>query len=174
MREQLQNIYGIHRQALYSLALTITQCQAMAEDAVHDAFLRMCSGRTTPSGDLVSYLFACVRNAALDQRRKHALQKNGSVNSVLGSSSPLVTWTDQSADSPLNVAVSSERSRILAETLNTLDEASREIVIMKVYGDLTFQEIGQATGTSPKTVESRYRRILTILDAKLRHQMGDQ
>ncbi len=42
MRAELEQVYRQHRQALFSLALTITGCSGLAEDAVHEAFVRLC------------------------------------------------------------------------------------------------------------------------------------
>src|SRR4051795_7972904 len=71
----LEDIYARHRQGLFTLALSITRCAARAEDAVHDAFVRLCRRRsvsapvngtgTASQPDPVAYVFASVRNAAV-------------------------------------------------------------------------------------------------------------
>src|SRR3954464_10297105 len=76
----LEDIYARHRQGLFTLALSITRCAARAEDAVHDAFVRLCRRRfvawwfsatgTARQPDPVAYVFASVRNAAVDLVRR--------------------------------------------------------------------------------------------------------
>src|SRR3954452_9099285 len=71
----LEDIYARHRQGLFTLALSITRCAARAEDAVHDAFVRLCRRRSVAAPlegtgaasqpDAVAYVFASVRNAAV-------------------------------------------------------------------------------------------------------------
>ncbi len=70
MRAELQQVYRQHRQALFSLALTITGCAGLAEDAVHEAFQRLSGMREQASGRLAAYAFASVRNAAMDCCRR--------------------------------------------------------------------------------------------------------
>src|SRR5437868_4364722 len=66
-----ERIYAEHRRGLFALALTIARCSARAEDAVHEAFVRLWSGRDRLAvDDPVAYAYAAVRRAAIDQVRR--------------------------------------------------------------------------------------------------------
>lgn len=67
---ELEQVYRQHRQALFSLALTITACAGLAEDAVHDVFVRLLGLQQSPSGRLAAYVFSAVRNSARDCCRR--------------------------------------------------------------------------------------------------------
>lgn len=161
LRAKLEQVYRQHRQALFSLALTITGCSALAEDAVHDAFARLCGKEHSPEGQLTSYVFAAVRNAAVDQRRiRHREPVPG--DSLFAEA--LTTDIDRTGD-----AWDEEMLR-LRQAIQQLDENAREIIVMKVFGGLTFGEIGAVLDTPPATVATRYRRTLTALQEKLRRE----
>jgi DNA-directed RNA polymerase specialized sigma24 family protein len=49
-----------------------------------------------------------------------------------------------------------------------LAEDSRSVVVLKIYADLTFEQIGQVMQQPTKTVATKYRRALLKLDEKLR------
>jgi RNA polymerase sigma-70 factor (ECF subfamily) len=55
------------------------------------------------------------------------------------------------------------------EALQALPEEQREVVVLKVYDQLTFAEIGRTVRASVNTVASRYRYGLQ----KLRKVLGD-
>ena len=160
MRGELEQLYCQHRQTLFSLALTVTSCAGLAEDAVHEAFVRLCRQQVRPEGSLSAYVFAAVRNAAIDCRRKQVRQQNLA-------ESVFVRTADRRCDAA-NSDESSEQLSRLSSLIDALEESAREIIVMKTFANLTFDEIGQVLGTPGATVATRYRRALIKLEEQLR------
>jgi len=167
---QLAELYQQHRQGLYTLALSITRSPHRAEDAVQEAFVRLYRRHRPAVGDPASYVFMAVRNASIDQIRKRkrdqraasciyeeAVSADGREQGP-GSSSP---------PSPPAAALMGERQEAVKQAVDTLDEQQREVIVMKVYGGLTFDQIGQVLGAPLSTVASRYRRGLVKLEQRL-------
>ena len=48
MRQQLEETYRSHRQGLFAMALSVTRCAQLAEDAIHVAFERLCRQKKQP------------------------------------------------------------------------------------------------------------------------------
>lgn len=67
--------------------------------------------------------------------------------------------------------LTAERHAILKTAIEELDEDSREVVVMKVYAELTFDAIGEILKQPCKTVATRYRRALLKLEERLRGQL---
>jgi RNA polymerase sigma-70 factor (ECF subfamily) len=157
LRAELEQIYRQHRQALYSLALTVTGCAQLAEDAVHEAFAGMCRTTQKPHGDLVAYVYASVRNAAIDRRKTEHRQRQlvESIFAAQGSEHVVSTPDDR-----------------LQSAIESLDSATREILVMKVYGNLTLEAISLATGEPAGTVASRYRRAIEKIRDLMRTRLG--
>jgi RNA polymerase sigma-70 factor (ECF subfamily) len=151
LRAELEQIYRQHRQALYSLALTMTGCAQLAEDAVHEAFAGVCRAIQKPRGDLVAYVYASVRNAAIDRRKTEHRQRQlvESIFAARGSESDFRVVDD-----------TDEQREWLQSAIESLDSATREILVMKIYGNLTLEAISQATGEPAGTIASRYRRAI--------------
>ncbi len=61
-----------------------------------------------------------------------------------------------------------ETQRILTEAVNSLPANYREVVTLKVWGGLTFQEIAETTGVPLNTAASRYRYALDELRQNLK------
>jgi RNA polymerase sigma factor (sigma-70 family) len=151
--QPLEAIYRRYRQGLFSLAMAITSNAMQAEDAVHDAFTRMCrTGRLFS----VAYVFASVRNAARDQLRRRR------------TTAELPESIFDNRPSPETVAMADEACHIVRQEIDSLEHDQREVVVMKVYGELTFDQIAQTMNEPLQTVASRYRRAMR----KLKDQLG--
>ncbi|MDB5174390.1 MAG: sigW 8 [Phycisphaerales bacterium] len=157
----LTDIYRRYRQGLFTLALSVTGCPARAEDAVHDAFARLCrkidplAGR--PDSQAVAYVFAAVRNAAIDQVRRTPRESDDAIAQSLFS---------QTAG-PAQNAIDSERERSIAAAVDALPADQREVVVLRVYAQLTFADVAVVVGAPLATVAARYRRALERLRLRL-------
>jgi RNA polymerase sigma-70 factor, ECF subfamily len=154
--ETLEQVYGRHRQGLFTVALSITRCAARAEDAVHDAFVRMCRNSAGEGkGDLVAYAYAAVRNAAIDQRRRMKAQPK--MDSIFNGDH----------DAAERGAIEAEREAVVAAAIQDLPEEQREAVVLRIYAQLTFAQIAQVVDAPLQTVATRYRRSLERLRERL-------
>ena len=155
----LAQLYARHRQGLFTAALSITGCAARAEDAVQEAFARMCRSIRNDIDDPSAYVFAAVRRAAIDQRRKLAARDNVSRASIFGAEAP-------SVDSN---ALDAERQNSVADAIGQLPDDMREVIVLRIYGELSFAQIAQVMDEPIQTVASRYRRGLGRLRERLEH-----
>ena len=134
--------------------------RADAEDAVQDGFLKFWKTRAR-ARDEVAYLYACVRSAAMD----------------LGRSSQRRDMREREVGQPAEVSAfdlsieRAEREAMIEAALNQLPGDQREVVVMKVWGGLTFAQIGEALGVSLNTAASRYRYALARLEADLSEEV---
>lgn len=208
MREKLEMIYQGHRQGLYTLALSITRNPDRAEDAVHDAIVRLFRTNRQPTGDPVAYVFAAVRNAAIDIKRKRTelpmgdhwsmfestgatVRMNGggkhvsagSTNGSRTNGKPLARvngrHTDghggirSDGDEPISTLLADETAQSVRDAVDELPEPQKQVLVMKLYGGLTFDEIAQANEEPLSTVASRYRRALEKLKDELQAVVND-
>jgi RNA polymerase sigma-70 factor (ECF subfamily) len=162
MQRRLEQIYLEHRQGLYTMALAITRCAAAAEDAVQEGFARLWASGRPPQGDGVAYVFASVRNAAIDLWRRHrpAAERQQEM--------PVSIFDGQEAD-PATAAMTAEQVERLGRAVDALPDDQRDVVVMRAYGGLTYAQIAKALGEPLPTVAGRYRQALE----RLRSQMGD-
>lgn len=166
MRDQLETTYRNHRQGLFTLALSVTGCRQLAEDAIQSAFERLCRTSAVPDGDLAGYVYASVRNSARDVLRadRRAIRQRDSIfNGFVPPSSELETPDDH--------VLTAERDEILREAVHEMEESDREVVVLKAFAGLTFDTIGEILDQPAKTAATRYRRALIKLEEKLRGQL---
>lgn len=156
IRAQLDRVYREHRQGLFTLALAITRHAQAAEDAVHEAFARLCRRDRLPEGDPTAYVFATVRNMAIDWLR-------GPRRREAGHETIFENTRAQDTPSPLQAAVADERDRMVREAVDRLPDDQREVLVMKLYAGLTFQQVAESLDEPLSTVSSRYQRAIEKL-----------
>lgn len=156
--ERLRAFYVEHRQQLYTYALSITRHREAAEDAIHAAFQRLLR-RSEAVADLRPYVFRCVRNAALDGQRRAAAR---------GDSIFLEDDVSEPTSAP---AIDTCSARELDEKLQALSPDEREVIVLKIYDEFTFQEIADLRGVPLPTVASWYRRGLEKLKTMLQEAL---
>ena len=164
----MESFYREHRQGLFTYALSILGCAESAEDAIHAAFERLQRGRgsleSVSDDKVVSYVFRSVRNCAIDIQRKQQRQQRFK-ESLFESSSENV------GRPPSDALLTMERAELLQAAIDMLADAEREVVVLKAFAGLTFEQAGEMTQTSPKTMATRYRRALMKLEIQLKDQI---
>lgn len=119
-----------------------------------------------PAGDVVNYVFASVRNAARDVLRANRRASEVRETIFNGYQPP-----EQQSVNPADDLLTVERDQILRAAIDDLDDAEREVVVMKTFAGLTFDAIGEVLEQPAKTVATRYRRALMKLEERLRGQL---
>jgi len=124
---------------------------ADAEDIVQEAFVRF--WRRNQNLANRGLLYAMVRSIALDLIRKDTRRARREAVAV--------SESEQSVEPQFQLEDESQRT--LAVALDGLPKDQREVLVMKIWNDLTFAEIGEALGVSQNTAASRYRYGLAAL-----------
>jgi RNA polymerase sigma-70 factor (ECF subfamily) len=144
-----------HSAALVLFARQWSATQADAEDAAQNGFLKFWRTRSRARDEL-AYLYACVRSAAMDLGRGQ--RRRGKRESIAAQPEP-------SAFEP--AMERAERQAAIAAALNQLPGDQREVVVLKIWGGLSFEQIGQVLGVPLNTAASRYRYALAKLESEL-------
>lgn len=149
---EIELSYRRYGPALLLFAAALTGERNRAQDAVHQVFLKLLeSGSLRDVLDAKAYLFACVRNAVLNERK--ARQRDVALD-------PESVWFE-----PPHRDFAAELS--LRRALWGLPEDQREVTLLHVWGELTFAQIAEVLSISANTAASRYRYAL----AKLRESL---
>lgn len=125
-----------------------TRCEADAEDVLQAALIRTWkTHQDRPNAQVVSLAYTNIRRCAIDLGRSEERRKRREKISVLEGGEQ-VAWFELPED---------DTSRALQVALTRIPEKFREVITLKIWGELTFDEIGQTLDISPNTASSRYR-----------------
>lgn len=145
-----------------------TRSQQDAEDVLQDAVVKLVDKVQT--GEFVGgneawlpYLYTSIRRLAIDLSRKNdRRRRREDIVSIEDQAQPEVIdpWFDtESSDG--------ETREQLEKGLKALPPKFAEVIVMKIWGERTFADIGEALGISQNTAASRYRYGLEALRKEL-------
>jgi RNA polymerase sigma factor (sigma-70 family) len=143
----------LYRQHAPALRLYARQWGGSAEDLVQEAFVRL-AGQTPPPEQILPWLYRVVRNAALMAHRTTARRRQREQRA-----SKREAWFATNEDR----LDGDEATRQLAE----LPLEWREVIVARLWGGLTFEEIARLVGCSLPTAHRRYQTGLTQLRERL-------
>jgi len=143
----LESLYDGYGRSLYRFALTLVGSTDDAEDAVSEVFARVARDpdRLGRVGDIRAYLFSSTRNAAYSILRARRRRENIETT-LCGEIIVAAQGSGHMHD-----------SEAVCRAFAGLPVEQREVVVLKVYDQMTFREIAEATRTRMNTVVSRYR-----------------
>ena len=148
-----------HGAALVLLARQWVRSRADAEDVVQEAFVRFWRSRERIA-EPAAYLYACVKHCALDAHRCRQRQLRREQATARPEAEPRFVSSLEDR----------ERQAAIEAALNGLPSEQAEILIMKIWGGLSFPQIATALEISANTAASRYRYAL----AKLREELAEE
>jgi RNA polymerase sigma-70 factor (ECF subfamily) len=128
-----------------------------AEDIFQDAFVRFWRKKDSVR-DPVTYLYRCVRTTAMNSLRSRNRRKARESSSIPAGA----------PDDPHAIVELSERRMLIENTLADLPLDQREVVVMKIWGEMTFSQIGEVMSLPRSTAHATYGAAMTRLHEKLR------
>ena len=153
-------LYDRFGQRLYRAAMGMLGRREDAEDTVQEVFVAVFQSRRrlSESQDITAYLFTALRRAAgrcAARRSRRPMLSENAMNQAVASSQQ-------------NDVCTNPYSERLQRALLALPLEQREVLALKIDGELTFGQIGDVMGISINTAASRYRYALEKLRASLK------
>lgn len=146
-----------------------------AEEICQEVFLSVIRNIDSFHGDsqFQTWVFRIAANKAGDfrERRNAAKRGSGHVALSLQAEDPESGLTlDPPADLPSadEVMMTAEKMALVREALDSLGEPCREIVELRYFGDLSYEELSRTLKLNPKTVSSRLSKCLDRLEGLAR------
>jgi len=151
-----------HIDGLYGYALVLTQNRTDAEDLVQETYVRAirAMGRLRHDSNVKGWLFTILRNTWLNELRQRRKAPEVVDFEVDERTSNLV---DESMKSPHDVYVRKLERRHVREAIQRLPEEAREVILLREWEELSYQEIAVVLDCPVGTVMSRLARARSKL-----------
>jgi RNA polymerase sigma-70 factor (ECF subfamily) len=159
MERQDDPLYWLreHGPRLIAFARQFVACRADAEDVFQEAFVHFWQNRETAREPLL-YLYRCVRNAAMDWgRRRERRQRHERAARAVPTQTPPGARLDRA-----------ETDREVHEAMSRLPERQRQVVALRVWSDMTFDQIGQVLSIPLSTAHALYGAAMRTLQNELK------
>ncbi|MFL1012901.1 RNA polymerase sigma factor [Flavisericum labens] len=159
----LEALIGRHKQKIYSFIYSKVYDKDVAEDIFQDTFIKVIRtlkrGAYNEEGKFLPWVMRISHNLVIDYFRKNnrmpKFDNTGefSIFSVL-------------SDSSLNAEKSIIKEQVEHDVRRLVDELpadQKEVLLMRIYKDMSFKEISERTGVSINTALGRMRYALINL-----------
>ncbi len=159
----LEILVGRHKQRIYSFIYSKVLDRDVAEDIFQDAFIKVINtlklGNYNEEGKFLPWVMRIAHNLVIDHFRK-------------GNRMPSFKNTEEFdifsvlSDSSLNAEKQIIKDQIhfdVRRIVDELPEDQKEVLIMRIYRDMSFKEISESTGVSINTALGRMRYALINL-----------
>ena len=162
----LEALFREHYAALCRFANRYLHDRAAAEDLVQDVFASIWTGRLRVDvrGSPRSYLFAAVRNRALNLRKHQLVERDWERDEAL----PDVRELHRAPARPDDLLDDAERRNRLRAALEALPERCRLVMQLRWEEQLSHAEIAEVMGITVKGVERQLARGLRALRDRAR------
>lgn len=132
-KEAFERLYETYYMRVYSYAMTLAKKQSMAEEITQETFYKAFTVKNEFRGEsnVMTWLCAIARNLFLDEMRRQ------SKNTEMA--------YDADSDSGINIEHEIEdkdASYRIHQALNELEEPYRKVFELRIFGELSFKEIG--------------------------------
>jgi RNA polymerase sigma-70 factor (ECF subfamily) len=157
----LERLYDAHAQGLFAFLLNFTRDEDDTRDLLQEVFVRLARQPALLRGvrNERSFLIRLAHNAAIDLIRRRGTRESYHEEFGREPQPPFAPSADPDEQS---------FREQLSEALGELPAEQRAVVHLKLWEELTFEQIAEALGIPPNTAASRYRYGLDKLRERLR------
>ena len=170
-KEGLHDIYKEYMPYIFSVIMTVLGNRENAEDVTSDFFIKLWNNadKYVPGSGHKRYLATIARNMSIDFLRAHKKEQliedfeqsyDDEDNHGLSGEDVGNITKNNNAKSPEDMVVG---DMSLQQALGTLKDSEREVVNMKIMGDMTFAEISETVNKPMGTVTWLYRQAIEKL-----------
>jgi len=138
-----------------ALELYASQWTTVAEDCVQEAFIELATQKNRPL-NLVAWLYKVVRNKSLNAQRSDVRRVNR--ERLASMFAATVNRTNHLSE----IEISQQREHLIS-SLEKLTTDDRELIVLRIWSQLTWQQIADLTGTSSSSACRNYIAALNKL-----------
>lgn len=159
----LEILIARHQRKVFTSIMLLVKDREMAEDIFQDTFIKVVntlrSGNYQEEGKFLPWVIRIAHNMVIDHFRKQKrmpMTRDTDEYSVMDS----LQLTDENIEDKM---VTEQIHLDVKKLIDYLPEDQREVVVMRIYADMSFKEIAEQTGVSINTSLGRMRYALINL-----------
>ena len=159
-REQTEKLYEAHYMRVFSYAMTLAGNRILAEEITQETFFRAFSKHHEfrQESDEVTWLCAIAKNYFLDEKRRE------SRTSPMPEDTSVIPDTGKGIE---QAAVDRDSSFRIHLALHSLEEPYREVFELRIFGELSFREIGEIFSRTENWARVTYHRARLKLQERM-------
>jgi len=153
----LETLIHRYKDKIYTGIYMLVKDQYIAEDIFQDSFLKIIrtirAGRYAEQGKFLPWAMRVAHNLCMDHFRKVRQQ----VNVTLSDGTDLAELLGGTEDIASAAMEKRQTHQTIRQLIEMLPEEQREVIVLRIYADLSFKEISDLTSVSINTALGRMR-----------------
>lgn len=153
----LEMLIHKYKDKIYTGIFMLVKDQFTAEDIFQDTFVKiirtMRSGKYSEQGKFLPWAMRVAHNLCMDHFRKVRQQ----VPVTLSDGTDLADILGATEDSASTALEKRQTHNTIRQLIERLPEEQREVIVLRIYADLSFKEISDLTSVSINTALGRMR-----------------
>ena len=164
----MSSLFERHKSRIFTTVFFIVKDRYVAEDILQEVFIKTInvikSKKYNEQGKFLPWILRVAHNMAIDNFRKE--KRHPKI--TLADGSDIFNCLKFSESTDDNETLSKSSKRYLKKMILKLPEKQREVLVMRLYMNMSFQEIAKETGVSINTALGRMRYALLALRKKIK------
>ena len=156
---------------IFRLAYGMLGCAEDAREVTQDTFFAAYRNLTNFRGEarVSSWLHRIAVNQCISRQRRARVRPETSLPEQEDAGFENQLWADNAIEaSPADATESKQRAEAVRRAVMTLPPELREVVLLKEFEEMTFQQIAETLGVPLSTIKSRLYTALKQLSMKLK------
>lgn len=155
-----QKLYNNYERQLFSYILRYTRNKTAADDVFQQTWIKVINGlkKYEEKGIFSSWLFGIAHNSCIDHIRKNSREKINDNKSI-----EIDKMESRQNMCPEKEFLKKEKTQYLKKAIEQLKPDQKDVILLRLYTDLTFKEIAEQLGYSLNTVLGRMHYALINL-----------
>lgn len=156
-KETWEKLYNAHYMRVFSYVMTLAGERHLAEEITQDAFFRAFSNSESfrSEADEVTWLCAIAKNCFLSEKRRQG--KTEQLPETAPSGEKNVEQQAEDRDSSFRIHLA----------LHALEEPYREVFELRIFGELSFRQVGEIFGKTENWARVTYHRARLKLQERM-------
>jgi RNA polymerase sigma-70 factor (ECF subfamily) len=169
-QDAIQQLIYRHKDKIYTAIYVLVKDKFTAEDIFQETFLKIIrtlkEDRYNEQGKFLPWATRVAHNLCMD----HFRRERRSIPITNDKGEDILALFSDHHEPPSTTMETLQLNKNIRQLIELLPEEQREVVVLRIYGDLSFKEIAAATGVSINTALGRMRYALLNLRKTIREQ----
>jgi len=168
--DAIQSLIYRHKDKVYTSIYMLVKDKCIAEDLFQDTFLKIIrtinEKRYNEQGKFLPWAIRVAHNLCMDHFRKERKK----IPITTDNGEDILSLFNFNSDTPNSNLENRQLNDDIRTLIEALPEEQREVVVLRIYGDLSFKEIADITQVSINTALGRMRYALLNLRKAIREK----
>jgi RNA polymerase sigma factor (sigma-70 family) len=168
----LETLIKRHQRNVYTAIYMLVKNRALAEDLFQETFIKIVntlrSDKYNEEGKFAPWAARVARNLTIDYIRK--MKRDVTITDSEGND--IFNYIMIAEESNEDKIIRAQSEHNIRQLVKKLPEEQRQVLIMRQWGNMSFQEIADSTGVSINTALGRMRYALNNLRKMMEQQQA--